>query len=240
MRVGVIAGRSPPSSWRFPPATAGQEHRPPPAGHAGRYGRTVRNRARRAAGHPRPAGRGEAAAGQSAEVPNALSFLTYQRWKAEVQASNAFPQDPGRTTSRCCITAITSWWAGTIFIGVMVLAALPCGAAGSTSRAPLLWLLMLMLPFPYIATTAGWITAELGRQPWLIYGLMRTPDGILAARLRRQRAVHPDRLHGHVHGAGHPVPVPGLPRDRTGPDRRGTHRRSEAVYGNHLVLPGRR
>jgi cytochrome d ubiquinol oxidase subunit I len=41
----------------------------------------------------------------------------------------------------------------------------------------LLWILMLMFPFPYIATTAGWITAEVGRQPWLIYGLMRTTEG---------------------------------------------------------------
>ena len=31
---------------------------------------------------------------------------------------------------------------------------------------------------PYIATTAGWITTELGRQPWLIYGLMRTAQGV--------------------------------------------------------------
>ena len=37
---------------------------------------------------------------------------------------------------------------------------------------------MLMLPFPYIATTAGWMTAEMGRQPWLIYGMMRTPAGV--------------------------------------------------------------
>jgi cytochrome d ubiquinol oxidase subunit I len=41
----------------------------------------------------------------------------------------------------------------------------------------MLWILMLSLPFPYIANTAGWMTAELGRQPWLIYGLMRTADG---------------------------------------------------------------
>jgi cytochrome d ubiquinol oxidase subunit I len=33
---------------------------------------------------------------------------------------------------------------------------------------------MLAFPFPYIATTAGWTTAELGRQPWVIYGLLRT------------------------------------------------------------------
>jgi cytochrome d ubiquinol oxidase subunit I len=42
---------------------------------------------------------------------------------------------------------------------------------------PLLWVLMLAFPFPYIANTAGWITAELGRQPWLIWGIMRTEDG---------------------------------------------------------------
>jgi cytochrome d ubiquinol oxidase subunit I len=42
----------------------------------------------------------------------------------------------------------------------------------------MLWLLMLCVPLPYIANTAGWMTAELGRQPWLIYGLMRTSHGV--------------------------------------------------------------
>ena len=36
---------------------------------------------------------------------------------------------------------------------------------------------MLAVPFPYIATTTGWLTAELGRQPWLVYGLLRTSEG---------------------------------------------------------------
>ncbi len=36
---------------------------------------------------------------------------------------------------------------------------------------------MLCLPPPYIANTAGWMTAEIGRQPWLVYGLMRTTEG---------------------------------------------------------------
>jgi cytochrome d ubiquinol oxidase subunit I len=40
---------------------------------------------------------------------------------------------------------------------------------------------MLLIPFPFIANTAGWMTAELGRQPWLIYGLMRTSEGSSAA-----------------------------------------------------------
>jgi cytochrome bd ubiquinol oxidase subunit I len=41
----------------------------------------------------------------------------------------------------------------------------------------MLWILMVSVPLPYIANTAGWMTAELGRQPWLIHGLMRTAVG---------------------------------------------------------------
>jgi cytochrome d ubiquinol oxidase subunit I len=41
----------------------------------------------------------------------------------------------------------------------------------------MLWVLLLAWPFPYIATTAGWMSAELGRQPWLVYGLQRTLHG---------------------------------------------------------------
>ena len=51
----------------------------------------------------------------------------------------------------------------------------------------MLWVLMLALPFPFIANTAGWITAEVGRQPWLIYGLMRTQRRRFATGLRGQR-----------------------------------------------------
>ena len=40
-----------------------------------------------------------------------------------------------------------------------------------------LWALMLSFPFPYIANTAGWMTAEIGRQPWVVYGLIRVSDG---------------------------------------------------------------
>ncbi len=37
---------------------------------------------------------------------------------------------------------------------------------------------MLLLPFPYIANEAGWTAAEVGRQPWLVYGLLRTTAGV--------------------------------------------------------------
>ena len=115
------------------------------------------------------------------EVPRALSFLTYQRWHAQVRGLNAFPPDqwpdniPLVYFSYHIMVGL-----GTIFIAVMALAALQLWRGKLFQERKFLWLLLLAAPFPYIANTAGWITAEAGRQPWLIYGLMRTPAGVSA------------------------------------------------------------
>jgi cytochrome d ubiquinol oxidase subunit I len=66
---------------------------------------------------------------------------------------------------------------GTLMIGLMALATLLGWRRRLEAQRPMLWALMLSFPFPYIATTAGWMTAELGRQPWLVYGLLRTVQG---------------------------------------------------------------
>jgi cytochrome bd ubiquinol oxidase subunit I len=42
----------------------------------------------------------------------------------------------------------------------------------------LLWSTFLSFPLPFIATLTGWFTAEVGRQPWTVYGLMRTADAV--------------------------------------------------------------
>ena len=65
---------------------------------------------------------------------------------------------------------------GTLFILTMGVAALFLVRRRLATTRPMLWVLMLAFPFPYIATTAGWWTAELGRQPWVVYGLLRTAD----------------------------------------------------------------
>jgi cytochrome d ubiquinol oxidase subunit I len=66
---------------------------------------------------------------------------------------------------------------GTLLILVMVIAAALLRRGRLYANRPMLWVLMLAFPFPYIATEAGWMTAELGRQPWVVYGLMRTAQG---------------------------------------------------------------
>jgi cytochrome bd-type quinol oxidase subunit 1 len=66
---------------------------------------------------------------------------------------------------------------GTIFIAVSAIAVLLLWRNKLDDARWMLWILLLLAPFPYIANTAGWMTAELGRQPWVIYGLLRTVDG---------------------------------------------------------------
>ncbi len=111
-------------------------------------------------------------------IPRALSFLSYRRWGARVKGLNAFGPDlwpdniPLLYFSYHIMVGL-----GTIFIAVMAVSMLQLVRSKLYDTRWLLWMLMLMLPFPYIATTAGWITAEVGRQPWLIYGLMRTTAG---------------------------------------------------------------
>jgi cytochrome d ubiquinol oxidase subunit I len=112
-------------------------------------------------------------------IPKALSFLTYRAWTAEVRGLDSFPEsDWPDFISLVYYSYHVMVGLGTIFIAILLVAAFLL-ARGSLYRSPwMLWILMLAFPFPYIANTAGWITAEAGRQPWVIYGLMRTPSGI--------------------------------------------------------------
>jgi cytochrome d ubiquinol oxidase subunit I len=111
-------------------------------------------------------------------IPKLLSFLTYYRWSAEVKGLDAFPRDqwpdniPLLYYSYHIMVGL-----GTIFIAILVACSILLWRGSLYSTRWALWILMLSFPFPYIANTAGWLTAELGRQPWLVYGLLRTAHG---------------------------------------------------------------
>lgn len=111
-------------------------------------------------------------------IPRLLSFLTYQRWMAEVKGLTAFPREDWPTNIPLLYYSYHIMVGlGTIFIALMALAAYLLWKRKLYSARWMLWILMLSFPFPYIANTTGWMTAELGRQPWLVYGLMRTTEG---------------------------------------------------------------
>jgi cytochrome bd ubiquinol oxidase subunit I len=66
---------------------------------------------------------------------------------------------------------------GTLFILAMLIAAFLLWRGRLWTSRWALWILLLATPFPFVANTAGWMTTELGRQPWLAYALIRTADG---------------------------------------------------------------
>jgi cytochrome d ubiquinol oxidase subunit I len=111
-------------------------------------------------------------------VPGMLSFLAYGSFGAIVKGLNDFPEDEWPDNVELLYYSYHIMVGlGTIFITLMGLAALMLWRGRLYTSRPMLWILMLAFPFPYIATTFGWMTAELGRQPWLVYGLQRTADG---------------------------------------------------------------
>jgi cytochrome d ubiquinol oxidase subunit I len=63
---------------------------------------------------------------------------------------------------------------GTYFVALMGLAGLLLWRGKLYSSRWILWPILLSFPLPYIANTAGWMCAEIGRQPWVVYGLVRT------------------------------------------------------------------
>jgi cytochrome bd ubiquinol oxidase subunit I len=111
-------------------------------------------------------------------VNDVLSYLIYGTTKAEVKGLDQFPRDEWPTAlpllfySYHIMAGLGTW-----FVLLMVVAAFLLWRGRLYVAHWVLWALLLSFPLPYIANTAGWMTAELGRQPWLIYGLMRTSEG---------------------------------------------------------------
>ena len=112
-------------------------------------------------------------------VPNVLSFLTYGNWDTAVKGLDQFDENTYPTNISGLYYAYHIMVGlGTLFIGLMSLAALQLYRKKLFGTKWILWALFFMMPFPYIANTTGWYTSELGRQPWLVYNLLRTSEGI--------------------------------------------------------------
>jgi len=111
-------------------------------------------------------------------VNDVLSFLIYGTTQAEVKGLDQIPRDQWPTPMPLLFYSYHIMAGlGTYFVLLMVLAAFLLWRGKLFETRWILWPLMLSFPFPYIANTAGWMTAEIGRQPWLVYGLIRTADG---------------------------------------------------------------
>ena len=111
-------------------------------------------------------------------VRGVLSFLAFGTFHSNVQGLNDFPEENWPDNIELLYYSFHIMAGlGTIMMAIMAAATLFSFTGRLEHARPLLWILMLAFPFPYIANTAGWLTTELGRQPWLVYGLFRTAHG---------------------------------------------------------------
>ena len=116
------------------------------------------------------------------KVPGGLSFLVEFDFDAPIKGLNAFPEDerPG------AVNAIFQFYHVMIAIG-MLLIAITLYATFLWWRDKLFdkkWLLLILIFsvfLPQIANQVGWYAAEMGRQPWVVYGLLRTSDALSKA-----------------------------------------------------------
>jgi cytochrome d ubiquinol oxidase subunit I len=111
-------------------------------------------------------------------VNDVLSFLIYGTTKAEVKGLDQFPKDLWPTTLPLLFYSYHIMAGlGTYFVALMAVAGFLLWRGKLYTSRWLLWPILLSFPLPYIANTAGWMTAEIGRQPWLVYNLIRTSAG---------------------------------------------------------------
>ena len=109
-------------------------------------------------------------------IPGMLSYLAYHDTQATVKGLKDFPPE-----ERPPVTI--NFLAFRIMVGLGFLFPLLAGIAwlrrNHLESSPLLLkLLIVAVPLPYIALAAGWVLAEVGRQPWVVYGVMKTADAV--------------------------------------------------------------
>jgi cytochrome d ubiquinol oxidase subunit I len=119
----------------------------------------------------------------SIRVPRLLSYLATGRWDGEVEGINDVQRDseaaygPGDYRPVVPVT----YWSFRLMIGFGLLALAVSAALLVFLRRPRPWLWKVAvwaIPLPILANSFGWIFTEMGRQPWVVHGLLRTADGV--------------------------------------------------------------
>jgi cytochrome d ubiquinol oxidase subunit I len=111
-------------------------------------------------------------------VNKVLSYLIYGTPTAVVKGLNDYPKSDWPTNLALLYYGYHIMVGlGTMFVAVMGASAFLIWRGALFHTRWMLWIIMLCAPLPYVANTAGWMTAEIGRQPWIVYGLMRTTEG---------------------------------------------------------------
>jgi cytochrome d ubiquinol oxidase subunit I len=111
-------------------------------------------------------------------VPGVLSWLAYGDTEAYVKGLSDFPSGETPPFWLTFVSFHTMVALGMFFIAAMVLGTFLLYRRKLWEQRWYLKLLVLSIPLPIVACQLGWITAEVGRQPWVVYRVMKTADAI--------------------------------------------------------------
>ncbi len=118
------------------------------------------------------------------QIPRGLSLLAFHDPNAVVQGLDAFPRADQPDPRIVHVAFQIMVGAGFAIIGLAAwywIAAWRNRRGGNRDRFPAPWLLralVLATPLGFVAIEAGWVVTEVGRQPWIIYGIMRTAEAV--------------------------------------------------------------
>ena len=127
--------------------------------------------------------------GPEIEIGRLLSFLAFGDWNAPVVGLAEFPADDWPPITMSFLAYHNMVLLGTAMLLVMLFGAWYLWRGSIWRRTTWLRLAVIATPLPAIAIQLGWATAEIGRQPWIVYGVMRTRDGVSKAVPPEQVAI---------------------------------------------------
>lgn len=113
------------------------------------------------------------------EIPGALSFLAHGDFQAPVKGLDQIPEDQHPPVAVTHYAFQIMVGIGSILVLISILYyVLMLRKRSVLDRKWMLKLFVFAIPLGYIALEAGWVVTEVGRQPWIIYGVMRTKDAV--------------------------------------------------------------
>ena len=114
-------------------------------------------------------------------IPGMLSFLIHEDFSTPVKGLDQIPDDQEPPVLIPFMTYHVMVALGMYFIALTALALFLRWRGTLFERTWLMWVFVFSVVGPYIANQTGWIAAEVGRQPWIVYGHLRTSDGFSEA-----------------------------------------------------------
>lgn len=115
---------------------------------------------------------------EAVTIPNMLSYLAFHRADGEVKGLKDIPKEDRPPVLPVFASFRVMVAMGFLMTVLALLAVIVSYRDKVESSRLLLRILVFAIPLPYLANQFGWLVAEMGRQPWIVYGVLRTSDAV--------------------------------------------------------------